>query len=252
MDNNTTLWGAMRLDLRLSPETAGRLVKVTVRSLPDTGATPRPGARWRARDAIPAFVTAVDAGLFRGPKEEQRAEILRADARTQDGARIDEWEIMTPPLAVDAFASLSRMFGTAGARAVAMVQNAPEARLTVRAFEQVPPTDRPVPWTVENHTDDDAKDAIVIVCFEHDAPPEIVRETQATLRAWAAIAALGGFAGSGMSTSAAVLAEVGTELESEVFASFEALNVGREAWPALWNGLSRIHRHAPIARVERR
>jgi hypothetical protein len=60
----------------------------------------------------------------------------------------------------------------------------------------------------------------------------------------------GGFAAPSFPVSAALLSELGTELENEVFASFEALSVRHEGWAALWSGLSRIHTQARIERVE--
>lgn len=250
--------GEMALDVRLSPDGGGRLIKVSVRSQDDSAAVapeadaiePRP----RARDAIPVFVAGVDAGLFRGPAEDQRAEVLNVTARTRDGERIDEWEIMTPPLEVDAFAALARMFWAAGARAVAMTQNAPAARLTVRSFEGAAPhTPRVVRWEVESTLEDSAKNAVVLVCFEHDAAPEIVQSVHAALRAWAAVVEHGGFTGGeSYPISAALLSELGTELASEVFATFDALVVGPDGWAALREGLSRAHRKEPIKRVEMR
>lgn len=245
--------GDMRLDVRLCSSVEGRLIKVAVHSLADSGAPPRPGTRWRARDALPLFVAGVDAGIFHGAKEGQHADVLNAQARTtDDGERIDEWELLMPPLEVEAFAVLARMFWTAGARAVALVQNAPEARLTVRGLNDPTRTKRVPPWEVVKPTEENAKDAVITVCFKADAPDSVVRATQATIKAWAAVVAFGGFTGPALPSSYALLSELGTELENEVSASFDALSVRHDGWAALWAGLSRIHKDAPIQRVEMR
>ena len=243
----------MLLDLRLSARKEARLLKIAVRSLADAGKTPRPGARWRARDAIPVFVAAVDHGLFSGVQEREHASVLNATTSSNDkGERIDEWELMTPPLDVEALTVLGRMFWVAGARGLVMVQNAPEESLSVRAFDTSPGTERSPPWEVARPAEEDVKDAVLVVTFEQDAPPEVVRATQETVRAWAAVVASGGFAGPSTPASSAVLSEVGVELDNEVFATFEGFQARRDAWGALWVGLSRIHRYAPIRRVEMR
>jgi hypothetical protein len=243
----------MRIDLRLSADRGGRLLKITARSGVNDGTAAeslRPVRR--VRDVVSVFAAAIDAGLFHGPKEGQCAEVLCAQAKTERDERIDEWEMMTPPLDVEAFASLARMFWTVGARALAISQNALAERLTVRTFDEVPnSTARIPPWRVEKHLEDDAKNAVILVCFDKDAAPEVVRETHAVLRAWGRLAAFGGFTGgASFPSSAAELTQQGTELRSEVFATFETLGVGADGWGALWAGLSRIHRHAPIVRVE--
>lgn len=252
--------GAMRLDLRLSAESGGRLLKVTVRSSAGEresahdGAGDEPATQHRPREVVPVLLAAVDAGLFAGPKEGQRMEVVRTEAHDKEGERIETWEWMTPPLEVDALAVFARMIWSTGARALVIAQNAPEERLTVRSFDHVSRrTERIPPWEVDRHVEEDAKNAVVLVCFKHDAPPEIVRETHATLRAWGAVVSFGGFTGgASFPTSAALFSEVGTELRREVFAKFDALGVGRDGWAALWTGLSRIHKHAPIERVEMR
>lgn len=250
--------GEMRIDLRLSAEGGGRLVKVTARTRTGEDAHDEKAheraPRKRPREVVPVFLEAVDLGIFHGPKEGQRTDVLYASAREVEGERIDSWEWMTPALEVEAFAVLARMLWSAGTHSLCIAQNAPEERLTVRALDEVPKgTDRIPHWPVENHLEEDAKNAVVLVCFEHAAPPEIVRAVHAVLRAWGAVAAFGGFTGgTSFPTSEAVLSEVGTELRSEVFASFEALHVGRDAWSALWEGLCRIHKDARITRVEMR
>jgi hypothetical protein len=249
MGRQVSFPGDMRMEVQLCPEGAGRLIKVAVWSLADTGAAPKPGARWRARDAVPLFVQGVEVGLFMGPREDERAEVIDAQASDTGGERLDTWEIRTPRLAVEAFAVLGRMFWTAGAREVAIFENAPEARRTVRGFEAPPPIVRAVPWEVDKRLREDAKDAVVTVCFERAPAPELVRATHALFRAWSAVAGFGGFTGPALPTSSAVLAEVGSELETEVFAAFDGLQIRRDAWAALWEGLLRIHRHAPIERV---
>lgn len=249
--------GTMELHVRLGDEGGGRLLKVTVRSADRPGGEDEEdqGAeelRRRARDVMPVFVAAVDAGLFRGPTEDQHAQVLNATARMGERERIDEWEIMTPPIEGFALTVLARMFWVAEARSVSVTQNAPGARLTVLALaDGGPPTPRAVPWKVDMHIEDEVKNGVVLVCFQADPPPEVVRATHATLRAWAAVAAFGGFSGGASApASAALVSELGTELAREVFATFEALVVGRDGWSALWEGLSVVHRAAPIQRIE--
>ena len=254
-----TFPGDMRLDVRLCPGSESRLVRVTARwrddSTPSADAAngtapPEPDEDRAVCNAGARFVAAIDAGLFQGPKDGQRAELLRTSARTDDDREyVDEWEMMTPPLDVEAFGLLARMIWATGAVALAIVQNAPEARLTVRDLEPSPRTERVPPWEVVSDGAGE-KDVVVTVCFAADPPPEGVRATHATMKAWADVLAAGGFAAPSFPVSAALLSELGTELENEVFASFEALSVRREGWAALWTGLQRIHTHARIERVE--
>lgn len=250
--------GAMRLDLRLSAEGGGRFLRVTVRSAAEATTSANDGAeeelapRNRPKDVVPALLAAVGAGLFSGPSEGQRIDIVRTEAHERAGERIEAWEWLTPPLELDALAVFARMIWSTGARALAIAQNAPEERLTLRALDHGPKrTERTLPWETESHVEDDAKNAVILVCFRDDAPPEIVRGTHALLRAWGAVVSLGGFTGgASFPRSAALFSEVGTELRREVFAKFDALSVGRDGWSALWTGLMRIHTHARIARVE--
>lgn len=242
--------GEMHLEVRLSEEAANaRVIKLVVRSPADGGKEGKRGACWRVRDVVRAFVEAIDAGVF-NLADGEYAEILHTTAREQDGERIETWDLKTPRIDPEAFGVLARMLWAACSRAVSIVENAREEQLAVRALPP-PRTVRATPWEIAKHISDEAKDAIVKVCFEKDAPPEVVTETQRTLRAWAALVACGGFTGaSGFPISAAVMGDYGTELECEVFASFEAIAVGPDGWGALWNALRRIHQHAPIARVE--
>lgn len=250
MDASMTFPGDMRLDVRLCPGVESRLLRVTARWRDDSRSPAPPAATRRVSDVGARFVAGVDAGLFLGPKEGQRAELLHASARTDEqGIFTDEWEVMTPPLDLEALVVLARMIWSTGAVELALVQNAPEARLTVNSLDVAPRTERVPPWEVVNEAAKD-KDVVVTVCFEEDAPSEVVRAAHATLQAWADVVAAGGFGGRSFPISGAVLSELGTELETEVFASFEALSVRREGWVALWAGLRRIHTHARIERVE--
>lgn len=249
MTDNMQFPGEMDLEVRLSETASARVIKLVVRSPADGGRESKRGIWRRARDVVRVFVEALDAGIFSLTGEE-RAEILHATAHERDGERVEAWDLKTPPIDPEAFGVLARMLWAASARAVSIAENAREERLTVRALPP-PRTIRSTPWEIVKQISDDAKDAIVKVCFEKDAPPEVVTETHRTIKGWAALVACGGFAGaSGFPISAAAMSECGTELESEVFASFEAIAVGSDGWGALWNGLRRIHQHAPIARLE--
>ncbi len=250
MDPSMTFPGDMRLDVRLCPGSEDRLLRVTARWRDDSGAPADLEPNATMSDLGARFLAGVDAGLFHGPKEGQRAELLHTSTRTDgQGEYTDEWEMRTPPLDADAFAVLARMIWSTGAVELTIVQNAPDARLTIHSLDLSPRTDRVPPWEVLNHEGSE-KDVMVTVAFEHDAPPEIVRATHATLKAWADVVAAGGFPARSFPMSGALLSELGTELESEVFASFEALSVRREGWAALWSGLQRIHSRARIERVE--
>jgi hypothetical protein len=242
--------GEMKLEVRLSEgSTSARVIKLVVRSPADGGKESKRGVWRRARDVVRVFIEAIDAGLFNGASEE-RAEILHTTAREHAGERVEAWELKTPPLDAEAFSVLARMLWAASARDVSIAENAREERLTLRALPPPRPASAP-PWEVVKQIGDDAKDAIVTVCFEQDALPEVVTETHQALKAWAALVACGGFNGaSGFPISSAVLSELGTELESEVFVSFEGIAVAADGWGALWNGLRRIHQHARIVRVE--
>lgn len=253
--------GNMRLDLQLSPESATRLLKVVVVGEgPDPEAPQDEGApRLRARDAVAALVTAIDAGLFAGAREGQRLEVVRTEARDptpqdEHGGAVSTWEWVMPPISLHALAVFARMIWTTGARSLSIAQNAHEARLLVRRLADIPPcTARAPGWEVTNHLGEDAKNATILIAFRDDAAPEIVRETQEMLSAWGQICTRGGFTGGGgFPRSAALFSEVGTELRREVFVRFDALGVGPDGWAALSIGLSRIHRRARIDHVDMR
>ncbi len=245
-----TFPGDMRLDVRLCPGVESRLLRVTARWRDDSGSPPLPAATRKVSEIGARFVAGVDAGLFQGPKEGQRAELLHASART-DGQGIHR------RMGGDDSAARHRRSGGAraddlehgGRGADPRAERARSAAHGERSLDVAPRTERVPPWEVVNEAAKD-KDVVVTVCFEQDAPPEVVRATHATLTAWADVVAAGGFGGRSFPVSGAVLSELGTELESEVFASFEALSVRHEGWGALWAGLRRIHMHARIERVE--
>lgn len=250
MDSTMVFPGEMRLDVRLTAERAGvRVFKLEVKSPADGGRESARGIWRRARDVVRVFVEAVDVGLWNGASEE-RAEILQTTAAEDAGERSEVWEMKTPPIDVEAFAVLARMLWGVSARSVSVIENAREERLTVRDLPP-PRTVRVTPWEVNDDLHGEAKGAVLTVCFRSDPPPEIVRDTHRTLKAWGALVGWGGFPGpSGFPLSSAVLSECGTELASEVFVSFEGIALARDGWGALWNGLRRIHKHAPIARVQ--
>lgn len=253
MDGEPEFPGEMRLDLRLRADRCDRLVRVSARSrIHEYGPTQVGGRRRQIRDVVPLFVAAVDAGLFPGPKEGQRATVLNAVAVVRDGRRVDEWELRTPPLDVEAFVVFARMFWAVGGDAVEIAEAGPEEQLTIRAADQVPmSTVRIPPWAVERHLEPVAKNAVVTVFFERSVVAEIVLATYAVLRAWGALASFGGFTGGkGVAPSVAVPHDLEEERQREVSATFETLAVGPDGWGSLWAGLLRIHRRAPIARVE--
>lgn len=252
--------GGMALDLRLCAESGGRLLRVDVRRAAGAAASAPNGTRGeeasvqRPKEVVPALLAAVEVGLFAGPKEGQRIQVVGTEAREAGGERFESWEWLTPPLELEALAVFARMIWSTGARALAIAQRAPEARLTVRAFDQAPArTDRTVPWELSGHLEDNFETAVILVSFRREAPEKVMREMHATLRAWGAVVALEGFTGGASSQrSAALFTEVGMKRRREMFARFDALRVGRDGWAALWAGLSRIHRQARIARVELR
>ncbi len=206
------------------------------------------------RDVVPVFVAAVDAGLFQGPKEGQQARVINALAAINDNQRVDEWELLTPPLDAEAFVALARMFWSVGARAVGITEMLRDKERAIRSVDQVPSsTVRVPPWRVERLLGDTARNAAVTVCFERPVAPEIVRGTYEVLRTWGALASLGAFTGGADSRgSAAVLHQLGEEHERQVFATFETLALGSDGWGALWAGLLRLHRRAPIELVAMR
>lgn len=253
MDGGPEFPGEMRLALRLRADRCDRLVRVSAGSRIQWDEPPQAGGRRRQiEDVVPVFAAAVDAGLFPGPKEGQRATVLNALAVLRGGPRLDEWEIMTPPLDVEAFVVLARMFWAVGGAAVEIKEAGPDEQLTIRAADQVPTsTVRIPPWAVERHLEPVAKNARVTVVFERSIATEIVLATSAVLRAWGALASFGAFTGGkGVAPSAAVPHDLQEERQREVSATFETLAVGPDGWGSLWAGLLRIHRRAPIARVE--
>lgn len=252
MDGGPEFPGEMKLDLRLCADRCGGLVRLSAAG-PIQAIGPRDaGGRRHVRDVVPVFVAAVDAGLFQGPKEGQQARVINALAAVNDNQRVDEWEILTPPLDAEAFVALARMFWTVGADAVGIAETLRGRERAIRAVDQVPPsTVRLPPWPVDRLVSEAAKNAAVTVCFKGPVGPEIVASTYSVLRAWGALCSLGAFSGGvGLPSSAAVLHQLGEEHEREVFATFETLALGPEGWGALWAGLLRVHRRAPIARVE--
>lgn len=249
MANEFEFPGEMNVDVRLTePSAKVRVIRLRVHSPADGGLPGKPGISQRARDAVRVFVEAIDAGLFNGESYE-RAEILQTTAREANGERTETWELKAPPMDAEAFTVLARMLWVANAREVSIRENASAERLTVCVLPP-PQTVRVTPWEVVKEIADDAKDAVVKVCFASDAPSDVVGETHRTLQAWGALVQHGGFAGADFPVSAAVMSECGTELENEVFLSFETIAVAAHGWGALWNGLRRIHPRAPIARLE--
>jgi hypothetical protein len=104
---------------------------------------------------------------------------------------------------------------------------------------------------VERRPSDAGTNVSLRICFAGPIAPEIVRGAYAVLRAWGALASLGAFTGGETAaTSAAVLHQLGEERQVEVFATFETLALGPDGWGSLWSGLLRVHRRAPIARVD--
>lgn len=243
--------GEMTLDLRLGTDRRGGLVRLSAQgSIPASGAH-EARRRRHVRDVVPVFVAAIDAGLFRGPKEGQQARVINALAALDGHQRVDEWELLTPPLDAEAIVALARMFWTVGARSVRIAEVLREKEPAIRSLDQVPSsTVRIPPWRVEQLPGDAAESATVTVGFEEPVAPDIVTGAHAVLRTWGALASLGAFTGGdGAATPAAVLHQLGEERPREVFATFETLALGPDGWGALWAGLSRIHRRAPIARV---
>lgn len=253
MDGGPEFPGEMRLALRLRADRCERLVRVSARSrIPGGGPPQAEGRRRQIRDVVPVFAAAVDAGLFPGPKEGQRATVVNALAVLRGGGRVDEWEMMTPPLDVEAFVVFARMFWTAGGDAVEIAEAGPEEQLTIQAVDQVPmSTVRIPPWAVEKHLEPIAKSASVTVCFERPVAADTILAAYTVLRAWGALASFGGFTGgAGIATSVAALHLLEEERQREVSATFETLALGLDGWGSLWAGLLRIHRRAPILRVE--
>ena len=209
------------------------------------------GAR-QLRDVVPAFVAAIDAGLFQGPQEGQRARVIGTLTAFHGAQRVDEWEILTPPLDAEAFIVLARMFWSLGTEAVRIAEVLRDKEVAIRTLDQVPrSTVRVPPWRVERLLGDTATNAKVTVCFERSVAPEIIGGTHAVLRAWGALASLGAFpGGEGSPSSAAVRHQFGEEDGREAFATFETLSLGPDAWAPLWTGLRRLHRRALIACVE--
>jgi hypothetical protein len=127
------------------------------------------------RDVVPVFVAAVDAGLFQGPKEGQQARVINALAAINDNQRVDEWELLTPPLDAEAFVALARMFWSVGARAVGITEVLRDKERAIRSVDQVPSsTVRVPPWRVERLVGDSRQNAAVTVCFERPVAPDIV------------------------------------------------------------------------------
>ena len=257
MDGAPDFPGEMRLELRLCAERCGGLVGLSAGGRIHASGPPNAGRRRHLRDVVPVFVAAVDAGLFQGPKEGQQARMINALAAINDNQRVDEWELLTPPLDAEAFVALARMFWSVGARAVGITEMLRDKERAIRSVDQVPSsTVRVPPWRVERllgDTGDTARNAAVTVCFERPVAPEIVPGTYDVLRTWGALASLGAFTGGAESpSSVAALHQLGEEHEREVFATFETLALGSDGWGALWAGLLRIHRRAPIERVTMR
>lgn len=245
---NMTFPGEMQVDVRLAAGDADvRVLKLEVTSAAEGGREPAPLLWRRARDGVRAFVEGVDAGLW-GGEDGDPCEILATTSRERDGLRAEVWEMKTPRIDPEAFGVLAHMLWGADSRSMRLVENAPEDRLTVRALPP-PRTVRRTAWQLENLLGDHQKSAVVLVCFAADPPADIVTATHRTLRAWSGVVACGGFSGGDYPFSGAQLLEVAAELESEIFASFDSLRLGADAWGPLWCALRRIHQRAPIARV---
>ena len=252
MDEAREFPGEMRLDLRLGADRCGGLVRLSTAGRIQGGEPPGAGGRRQVRDVVPAFVAAIDAGLFQGPQEGQRARVIGTLTAFNGAQRVDEWEILTPPLDAEAFVVLARMFWSLGAEMVRIAEVLRERDVAIRTLDQVPrSTVRVPPWRVERLLGDAATNAKVTVCFERPVAPETIAGTHAVLRAWGALASLGAFTGGeGSPSSAAVRHRFGEEHHREVFATFETLSLGPDAWAPLWAGLRRLHRRMPIACVE--
>lgn len=250
MDGSPVFPGKMKLDLRLCADRRGGLVRLSVTDR--IHERERPEAGRHARDVVPVFVAALDVGFFRGPKEGQRARVIDALAGIEGDLRVDDWELLTPPLDAEAFVALARMFWTAGARTVRIAEMLRDEERAIRSVDQVPSsTVRIPPWRVERLVRDADRGAAVTVCFDRPVTPEIVCSTYTVLRLWGALASLGAFTGGEASpSSAAVLHLLGEARRGEVFATFKTFTLGPDGWGSLWAGLLRIHRQAPITRVE--
>ncbi len=256
------------MTIQVTPGVHERVVIVETRNGPPPPAPteePPPGAKWFvAPDHWPAermrqYLAAIDAGLFDGPTEGARGQVLHTEERQEGTATYHAWELHLPPLAPDALVPLLRMLAfTTSIGEIRLTEKAPAEAATLRTLEALGRAPRfGAPWAagenlaIHKAYQVNAKDSVVVVTFEDDAPPDLVTTTHAVLRAWAEMVCAGAFEGAeNTPCSGGVLGELGTEADNEVMAAFDFLTCMRDGWDALQRGLLHIHRTARISRLE--
>lgn len=199
--------------------------------------------------AVAAFTTGVEAGLF-ASEPSPVTTLSLTEGRDGDHLRFT-WEAYFPKLAPDAFLVLARLVAGAAPGAVRfeLVEQAPEATLVVRGFEDDgAATIADVPWRVAL----DGKEPAVVRLVFHELPThEIRRRTVEVLHAWAGVVALGGFAGAPPEhVSRCTPPRFQRESDREMTARFTELSAAHEAYEALFNALLTIDALAPLALVE--
>jgi len=254
-----------QLDLQISPGIRERMVVIETTGAPArSGGTAfsAAGARpvhYDVAGAIGRFSAAVETGMLEGPEEGQGVRVLSSGTRREGELEHRTWELSLPRLAPSAFLPLLRMTWLSGTvRSVRIVENIEAAERTVRAIAQLGNLPRfDPPWEVDQNLSIhrgyavNAKDSVVMVVLNDDAPPDLATTVHALLGGWGELVCAGAFEGAEhLPGSGGVVGELGSEAANELFIGFDFLTCGRDGWDSLMRALERIHRTAPMVRVE--
>lgn len=211
------------------------------------------------QDMVTKYLDGIGAGLFGGPAEGARGEVLRTEDWRDGDATWRTWEMRLPALPPDALLPLIRMLAfTTSIEVIRITEKASAETATLRTIESLGKARRfEPPWGIGENLDFhreydvNAKDSAVEVTFKAGPPPDLVRATHAVLRTWGELVCAGAFGETdGWPISSGVLGEPGRFTDRDVLVAFDFLNCGRDGWDALFRGLVRIHRAAPIASLE--